>query len=216
MSSPLEDKLFVITGAASGIGRSLAQLLASQGALLSLADINDAALKATKQELQQLNPQRSLESVVTDVGPKGAVRDTILTTTLNVRSQAACTQWILDTVAHFDCPIMGAANLAGVIGPSIAQDKGSIRNITDDEFDFILDVNVKGTLNCLRAQLPHMQQGVNGRGGGSIVNASSIAGIVGVECNGPYVAAKHAVVGLTRTAAKEEGSKGIRVNAVAP
>lgn len=131
------------------------------------------------------------------------------------RSRPACcgspTRW-----AHFGQPIAGAANLAGAVGPSIAQERGAIRHITDAEFDFVMDVNVKGTLNCLRAQLPHMQEGFEGRGGGAIVNAASVAGIVGVEYNGPYVASKHAIVGMTRTAAKEEGARAIRVNAIAP
>ena len=79
-----------------------------------------------------------------------------------------------------------------------------------------MDVNSSGILNCLRAQLPAMQTGTAGRGGGSIVNASSMVGLMGVERNASYVASKHAVAGLTRTAAKEEGGKAIRVNAIAP
>lgn len=79
-----------------------------------------------------------------------------------------------------------------------------------------MDVNCRGLLNCLRAELPFMQTGSQGCGGGSIVNAASIAGIVGVQNNGPYVASEHAVVGLTRTVAKEEGTRAIRVNAIAP
>ncbi len=77
-------------------------------------------------------------------------------------------------------------------------------------------VNVKGTLNCLRAKLPHMLEGSKGRGGGAIINAASITGLVGVEYNGPYVASKHTIISMTRTAAKEEGARVIRVNAIAP
>ena len=77
-------------------------------------------------------------------------------------------------------------------------------------------VNVKGTLNYLRAELPHMREGSKGRGGRAIINAASITGLVGVEYNGPYVASKYAIVGMTRTAAKEEGTRVIRVNAIAP
>lgn len=212
-------KLFAITGAASGIGRTLAGVLFAQGALLSLADVNETALSEVKAEL--LETQKQQRAKTGDGETNGAAADkdalaTIFTAVVDVRSQEACTTWIEATVSHFGQPLSGAANLAGVIGHSITQEKGSIRNITDQEFDWVMQVNVKGTLNSLRAELPHMLVGRNGRGGGSIVNASSVSGISGVELNGPYVAAKHAIVGLTRTAAKEEGRRAIRVNAVAP
>lgn len=112
--------------------------------------------------------------------------------------------------------IYGAANVAGVVGPSLATEQGTIRNITDQEFDWVMDINLKGVLNCLRAELPHMQEGKDGRGGGSIVNVASLAGLFGVAYDIPYVASKHGVVGLTRVAAKEEGARAIRVNAVCP
>lgn len=72
-------------------------------------------------------------------------------------------------------------------------------------------VNAKGTLNYLRAQLPNMQEAT-----GAIVNAASMAGVSGVAFNGAYVASKHAIIGLTRTAVKEEGKNGIRLNVIAP
>ncbi|KAL9124510.1 MAG: hypothetical protein Q9217_006164 [Psora testacea] len=194
----LAGKVVVITGAGSGIGKATATLLAQHSVLLSLADVNATALEAVRADLQHHSPFPPF------------------TTLVDVRSQTDCQSWIANTVAHFGQPITGAVNLAGVFGPSIAQERGAIRNITDAEFDHVWDVNVKGTLNCLRAQLPHMQEGCGGRDGGAIVNAASISGIVGVEYNGPYVASKHAIVGMTRTLAKEEGSKAIRVNAIAP
>ena len=85
----------------------------------------------------------------------------------------------------------------------------------DAEFNFVMDVNVKGTLSCLRAQLPPMQKDSEGRSSEAIVNTASVTGIMGVEYNGPYVASKHAIVGMTRTATKEEGARVIRVNAIA-
>ena len=195
----LNSKVIVITGARSGIGRATAILLASHPVLLSLADVNATALKAVEEEPRQLHPTSSVFTAVVDV-----------------RSQQSCSSWIADTAKHFGQPIAGAANLAGAFGPSIAQERGAIRNITDAEFDFVMDVNVKGTLNCLRAELPHLLEGTKGRGGGAIVNAASVTGLVGGEYNVPYMASKHAIVGITRTAAKEEGKKAIRVNAIAP
>jgi NAD(P)-dependent dehydrogenase (short-subunit alcohol dehydrogenase family) len=205
----LRGKVVVLTGAASGIGLATAHLLASHGALLSLADINTTQLAEVAAELN-----KQYQSEYLELNPK--VVDQIIFSTVDIRSRVACEDWISRTQAHFGQAIAGAANLAGAFGRSIAQEKGSIRNITDEECDFVMDVNCKGLLNCLRAQLPHMRAGTAGRSGGSIVNAASIAGVVGVENNGPYVASKHAVVGITRTVAKEEGPRAIRVNAIAP
>ena len=206
MASSLQGKVIAITGGASGIGRQTALILARHGILLSLADVNEAALAKVAEEVRQEQP-------VQDASTSGKV----LTTVVDVRKQEDCTKWIEATVAHFGQPIAGAANLAGVIGRSIGQPTGSVRNISDEEFDWVMAVNTKGVLNCLRAQLPNIQTGAKGRGGGSIVNASSGAGLVGVPYNSPYVASKHAVAGITRTAAKEEGpTTGIRVNAIAP
>lgn len=121
-----------------------------------------------------------------------------------------------ETVAHFGEPVWGAANLAGIVGPSICQDKGTVRNMSEAEFNLVMDSNLRSTFNGLKAELPHMKIGHGGRDGGSLVNVASIAGVMGVAGNGAYVAAKHGIVGLTRTVAKEEGERAIRVNAIAP
>ena len=194
----LKGKVIAVTGAASGIGLATARLLASHGALLSLADVQEAPLAALATDLSS------------------TFQPEILTTALDIRNRVQVEAWITRTTQHFGRPLDGAANLAGNIGRSIGTPVGAIRHITDDEFDFVMAVNVHGTLNCLRAELPAMKVGEGGCGGSSIVNAASIAAVVGVLNNGPYVAAKHAVVGLTKTAAKEEGGRAIRVNAIAP
>lgn len=204
VSKSLSGKVVAITGAASGIGLATARLLAREGALLSLADINDSALSEAKSVLPSEYPEDQ------------RAESNIYTAVVDVRSPEACDSWIAATVAHFGQPIGGAANLAGVFGRSIGQEKGSVRNITDPEFDWVMDVNVKGTLNCLRAELPHMQAGSGGRNGGSIVNAASISGIAGVAHNSSYVASKHAVVGISRTLVKEETTTAIRCNVIAP
>ncbi|RFU72799.1 short chain dehydrogenase reductase family oxidoreductase [Trichoderma arundinaceum] len=196
-ASLLKGKLIVITGAASGIGRATAELLAQHGALLSLCDINKDGLEAFKIELSKSESE-------------------IFTSVVDVRSSEDCVKWMTETAAHFNQPVWGAANIAGITGLKIFKEPGSIRNLSDHEIHDLIYINLMGTINCVRAQLPHMQVGQDGRNGGSIVNTASLAGIKGVPFGGPYSAAKHGIIGLTRTLAKEEGQKAIRVNAVAP
>jgi NAD(P)-dependent dehydrogenase (short-subunit alcohol dehydrogenase family) len=102
----------------------------------------------------------------------------------------------------------GAANIAGVEGKH-----GVFTNFIDmknEEWDYIISINLTGLMYCLRAELRVMEKGA------SIVNAASIAGLMGRPGIGAYSVSKHGVVGLTKTAAKEVGPQGIRVNAVAP
>ena len=103
--------------------------------------------------------------------------------------------------------------MAGVMGPSYGRPGGLIRNLPLSELHSVNQINAYGTFNVLRAELPHMATTPHQS---SIVNAASIAGLMGVPGNAPYVMSKHAIVGLTKTAAKEEGARGIRVNAIAP
>jgi NAD(P)-dependent dehydrogenase (short-subunit alcohol dehydrogenase family) len=141
-------------------------------------------------------------------------------TVLNVADRTAVDSWISATVEQHG-RLDGAVNLAAVIGPTIGI--SNIEDLPDSEWDFIMDVNLKGVFNCMRAQLKAMKsliaegEGKEGKQkGGSIVNGASIGGIMGLQHNSAYVASKHAVVGLTRAAAKECGSGGVRVNAIAP
>ncbi|KAK7920440.1 hypothetical protein PG985_008462 [Apiospora marii] len=209
MLSHFQNKLIVITGAASGIGRATAKLLASQGALLSLADQNKDSLAALRAEIAN--------SLAADASSDRGSGSPIFTAVVDVRSQDACNNWIHDTLAHFEgISIAGAANIAGVTNRPGCTEPIPAHKVDDAEMDFVWDVNVRGVVNSLRAQLPHMQQGTNGRGGASIVNAGSISGLMGLPGYLPYVSSKHAVIGMTRTAAKDEGPRGIRVNAIAP
>lgn len=185
----LKDRVIVLTGAASGMGLETARLFASKGAKLSLADVQEQPLK-------------DLEAELTKSGAQVIVR------VVDVRKRQQVEDWLSATVEKFG-KLDGAANLAGVI--SKQGNTGRIEEIDDDDWDFVMDVNAKGLMNCMRAQVPHFNEK-----GGSIVNAASILGIIGAKKNMAYVASKHAVVGMTRSAAKELGERNIRVNCFCP
>ncbi|KAK7883445.1 hypothetical protein LTR67_011195 [Exophiala xenobiotica] len=184
----LEGKVICITGGASGIGFALAKLAARRGARLSVCDI--------QKEL--------LADAVADLKSTGAA---VVGTVVDVTSDTQVDSWIASTVEHFG-KLDGAANFAGIERKHDAFTQ--IKDLTNQEWDLVLSVNLTGVMYCIRAQTKVMKRG------GSIVNASSIGGLRGREGLGPYCVAKHAVIGLTRTAAKESGANGIRVNAVAP
>ncbi|KAK5049936.1 hypothetical protein LTR84_004055 [Exophiala bonariae] len=179
--SDFEGKVIAITGAASGQGRALAQLLANRGALLSLADVNEKGLAETIESLENSSSH--------------------ITTKVDVASSASVDSWIAKTVEKFG-KLDGGANWAGVIRVNpIVQE-------TDENWDFVMGVNAKGVFNCVRAQLRVMKDGA------SIVSAASTDGQIGWPAFSAYCASKHAVIGLSRSAAKEH--VGIRVNCIAP
>ncbi|KIW07519.1 uncharacterized protein PV09_01482 [Verruconis gallopava] len=178
-------KVIAVTGAATGIGRATARLLARRGATLSLCDIN-------KSQLQQ-----TVESF-------GGRPDDHMVTEVDVSKSNQVNSWIRSTVERFG-KLDGAANIAGV-GPRIKE----LRDLTDADWNLVQSVNAAGVFYSMRAQLPHMKQD------SSIVNCASVAGLGGSAGSAEYTASKHAVVGITKVAAREEGKNGIRVNAVAP
>ncbi|KAF5521128.1 Levodione reductase [Colletotrichum aenigma] len=184
------NKVVAITGGASGIGLATAHLLAERGAKLSLADVQEKALQQAQSDIKCKYPESD-----------------VLIFTVDVRNYEQVDKWITETVKHFG-KLDGAANLAGIIPNSIGL-KG-IDEQDFDEWDLILSVNLTGVMHCLKAQLRVIENT------GAIVNASSIAGLIGRNKNASYVASKHGVMGLTRSAAKEVGPKGIRVNGICP
>jgi len=184
----IKGKVICITGAASGIAYATARHFASKGAILSLADIQEQPLNDLAADLQKSGAQ-------------------VLATVVDVTNRKSVESWIAATVEKFG-KLDGAANLAGVIGKQ--NNIAGVADIDDDDWDFVQNVNVKGLLNCLRAQVPHL------RDGGAIVNAASILGLIGTKNSIAYVASKHAVVGMTRTLAKELGERNIRVNCFCP
>ena len=191
MSTLFDGKVICITGGASGIGLETSKMLASRGAKVAMSDVQESALIAAVSSIKKAGGQAT-------------------GTVVNVRDRKAVESWISSTVSTYG-KLDGAVNLAGVIGKQIGV--ANVEDIDDDEWDFILGVNMNGVLNCMRAEIKEMTKAGNG---GSIVNAASIAGITGMPKNGAYIASKHAVIGLTKAAASECGLRNIRVNAIAP
>ncbi|KAH8176642.1 enoyl-(Acyl carrier protein) reductase domain-containing protein [Sarocladium implicatum] len=186
------NKVIALTGGASGIGLATALLLASRGATLSLADLSQPGLDSAKDKILAQTPSAQ-----------------VAVFSLDVRNYSQVESWISSTISQFG-KLDGAENLAGVAPASISGEKGKIENLDEGEWEFIMGVNTTGVMHCMKAQLKSIEST------GSIVNASSIAGITGRAMNGAYSASKHAVIGLTKSAAKEVGPKGIRVNCFCP
>lgn len=176
-----------ITGAGRGIGREAALLFAERGATVVAVDLDGAAAAETAGLVIAAGGQ------AIGVGADVSVRAEV----------AAAVQQGLDAFGALDC----AFNNAGIGGPL-----AGLLDYTDDDFERVMRINVTGVWNCLREQIPVMLAA----GGGSIVNASSGLGVVASPNMSAYVASKHAVFGLTRTAALEFSSRGVRVNAVLP
>lgn len=189
-SEPFQDKVIAITGTASGMGLVIAKYLAERGASLSLADASQPSLDLIEPQFEEL-----------------LRKDRLLLNALDVRNGFAVNAWITETVEKFG-RLSGAVNFAGV-GPTEDQFV-PLTEIRDDTWDRIIDVNLKGVMYCMREELRNIDDG------GSIVNAASVAGIRGQPNASPYVASKHGVVGLTKAAAMDFASRGIRINAVAP
>ncbi|KAI1361022.1 short-chain dehydrogenase [Xylaria arbuscula] len=184
----LEGMVFAVTGGASGIGLATSQILSKRGATVCIADVDPDAMSRAEAYFQPLNVPFSITKV--DISKKDEVE-----------------AWISGIVEKFG-KLDGAANVAGIIGKH--HGLREIKDLDDDEWHKIIAVNLTGTMYCLRAELQKIVDG------GSIVNVSSIHGFKGFAKYGAYDASKHGIIGLTRTAAKENGHREVRVNAVAP
>ncbi len=183
----LKDKVSIVTGGARGIGKEIAFLFAKEGSDIAICDVNEEILQATKREIETATGRKVLAEKV-DVTSAEQVENFV--------------KKVLDNFGNLDILI----NNAG-----ITRDNLLIR-MSDAEWDSVLAVNLKGAFNCLRAVTRPMMKKRSGR----IVNMASIIGIMGNAGQANYSASKGGLIALTKTAAKELGSRNINVNAIAP
>lgn len=182
----LKDKVALITGSGQGIGKVTALTFAREGARVAVADINMANAQATAEEIIRNDGQA--KAVFLDVGRAESVEVAVRTT--------------VEAFGRIDILV----NNAGITRDARMQ------KMTEEQFDAVINVNLKGVWLCAKAVVPIMIA----NGGGAIINAASIVGIHGNFGQTNYVAAKAGVIGMTKTWARELGPSQIRVNAVAP
>lgn len=182
----LKDKVAIITGGASGIGLAACERFLEEGAKVVLADFNE---EAGIKEVERLKKEgHDIHFVQVNVADKASVK-----------------RLVDETVNQFE-KIDILINNAGIT------DDATLLKMEEDQFKSVLDVNITGVFNCTKAVIPIMVEQEKGK----IINTSSVSGVYGNFGQTNYAASKAAVVGMTKTWAKEFGRKGINVNAVAP
>lgn len=182
-----ENKVVIVTGAAGGIGKEVVRKLANGKAKVALVDLNEEAIRSVQSEL-------------------GLTDENSLVVKADVSNEENVKNYVDQTISKFG-RIDGFVNNAGVEGPA-----KSIEEVTEKEFDFVYGINVKGVLFGLKYVLPVMKE----QKSGSIVNTSSVAGLIGSPSRVLYNSSKHAVMGINKVAAAEAAAYNVRVNTVNP
>lgn len=189
MPGRFAGQVAIVTGGAGGLGLAIARALGADGAAVALWDTNGEAIERGTAELS-------------DEGLR------VAGFTADVRDRTSVGAAVAGTIDALGAPTVLIAAAGGSLGTPRDLD-----DITPEDLDLVIDVNIKGTYNCAAEVIPHMRAA----GGGAIVTFSSIGGRSTSPVTGvPYAAAKAGILGLTRRLAREVGPDGIRVNAIAP
>ncbi len=182
-----DGKVALVTGGGIGIGLATAHAFAREGAKVVIGN---------------RNVERG-EAVVKAIQSDGGEASFLRTDVLSEEDVQALVEHAVSTYGRLDAAFNNAG-VEGLIAPLTGQ--------TDENYDYVMDINVKGVWLSMKYQIPQMLK----TGGGAIVNNSSVAGLIGFPGAGIYCASKHAVMGLTKSAALEYSAEGVRVNAVNP
>lgn len=182
----LKEKIAIVTGAASGIGKAVAILMAEEGAGVVVNDIDEQQAEMVAEQIHAKSGNAI--SIKADVTKLEDIK-----------------RMIADTLEHFGKIDILVNNAGG--GPA-----ARFNEISMEELDFMLDLNLKSAVYCTRCVIEHMTE----RKSGNIINIASICGITGAAGMVPYSAAKAGIIGFTKALAKETAAYGIRVNSVSP
>lgn len=182
----LQDKVCIVTGGSRGLGFAIAIKFAQEGARVAICDVNEESLNKAVEEIKKINSE--VMGFKVDVTNKEDIENMV--------------KAIIDKYGRVDVLV----NNAGILMDA------QLHKMTDEQFDKVIDVNLKGVFLCTRAVVDIMRA----QESGSIINLSSLAGVYGNFGQTNYAATKAGIVGFTKTWAKELGRKGIRANAIAP